>query len=109
VPCAWVGRTIEVRGTTAHVVCFGADGTDRTGLTEIARHPRGTLRRVVLADAHYDGASTAAVTAPSPVGRRARQQLAVVPHAAVLPAPSAITRPLAHYTRLLALALGGIQ
>ena len=113
VPCAWVGRTIEVRGTTAHVVCFGADGSDRTGLTEIARHPRGTLRRLVLTDAHYDGPSTAQMSAPSPFGRRARQQLsqplAVVPHAAVLPAPSAVTRSLAHYTQLLAPALGGIQ
>jgi hypothetical protein len=49
------------------------------------------------------------MTAPAPFGRRARQQLAVVPHAAVLPAPSAVTRSLAHYTHLLAPVLGGLQ
>lgn len=68
VPFAWVGRQLEVRGTAQHVVVL-AEGA------EVARHARHTARRLVLDDAHYDGPSTDAVSAPTPLGRRARLQL----------------------------------
>jgi transposase len=92
VPFTWVGRLVEVRGTAAHVVVYG-DGA------EVARHPRATAQRLVLAPAHYDGASTATVLAPVPLGARARQQVAT--QLAALPAPSAITRSLAAYVTLV--------
>lgn len=91
VPFAWVGRTLEVRGTAQHVVCFGNG-------EEVARHPRRTARTLVLDPAHYDGESTATVRAPTPLGRRARLQvLTAVPG---LPEPEAITRPVVTYERL---------
>jgi transposase len=97
VPFAWVGRQVEVRGTVQHVVVV-ADGQ------EIARHDRGTRRTLVLETAHYEGASTPMVFAPTPLGRRARLQLAALPHAALLPAPEAVERPLTQYLTLLARA-----
>jgi len=71
VPFAWVGRTVEVRGTTQHVVVW-AEGH------ELARHPRHTLERLVIDERHYVGTSTATVLAPTPLGQRARQQLATI-------------------------------
>jgi hypothetical protein len=68
--------------------------------TEIARHPRHTLRRLVLDATHYEGSSTDAVRAPTPLGRRARLQLATV-IAEALPAPARVARPLADYVALL--------
>jgi len=88
VPFAWVGRRVEVRGTAEAVVIYGAG-------TEVARHPRGTLRRLLLEPAHYEGPSTPTVRAPTPLGRRARLQLAG------LPAPAAVARPLAAYCALV--------
>jgi hypothetical protein len=67
----------------------------------IARDPRHTRRTLVLEPAHYDGTSTATVTAPTPLGRRARLQLAGRPHAALLPPPNAVARPLTQYLTLL--------
>lgn len=113
VPFAWVGRPVEVRGTARHVVVLG-DGR------ELARHARHTAHRLVLEPAHYEGDSTAAVQAPTPLGRRARLQLEQGPvhgpapsapgHAPVatrfagvpgLPAPSAVARPLSAYVALV--------
>ena len=51
VPFAAVGRTVEVRGTAAHVVIL-------TEGRELARHARHTAARLVLTPAHYEGAST---------------------------------------------------
>lgn len=99
VPFASVGRTVEVRGTTQHVVVWSDGG-------EIARHPRGTARRLLLEPTHFEGPDTPTVRAPTPLGRRAQLQLTALPHAAGLPTPSAITRPLPQYTRLLAPWLG---
>ncbi len=103
VPFAWVGRTIEVRGTTQSVVVWGEGG-------ELARHPRGTERRLLLDEAHFTGPSTDTVLAPTPFGRRACRQLTAVPqvphHAALLPPAAQIARPLTQYTRLLAPFLG---
>lgn len=88
VPFAWITRMVEVRGTAEHVVVL-ADGQ------EIARHPRRTAARLLLQPAHYEGPSTPTVRAPTPLGRRARLQLAA------LPAPAALRRPLADYVALL--------
>ncbi|QJR36209.1 Mu transposase domain-containing protein [Gemmatimonas groenlandica] len=93
VPFTWVGRTVDVRGTAQHVVVWG-DGR------EVARHARRTAARLVIDEAHYGGASTSEVLAPTPLGRRAQQQLA----ATVLerfPAPSTVARPMAQYVHLL--------
>lgn len=88
VPFAWVGRLVEVRGTAAHVVVYGEGA-------ELARHPRRTAQRLLLEPAHYEGPATTAVLAPTPLGARARAQVAAA--WAALPAPSAITRSLAAY------------
>ena len=88
VPFAWIDRHVEVRGTAQHVVVL-ADGR------EIARHPRHTAARLLLTPSHYEGPSTPTVRAPTPLGRRARQQLEA------LPAPAALCRPLADYVAML--------
>ena len=90
VPFAWVDRLVEVRGTAQAVVILGEGG-------ELARHPRGTARRLVLEPAHYDGASTPTVLRPTPLGARARLQLAGVG----LPSPAAVARPLSAYVALV--------
>lgn len=98
VPFVWVGRTVDVRGTAQHVVVW-ADGR------EVARHARRTAARLVIDEAHYGGASTSAVLAPTPLGRRAQQQVA----ATVLerfPAPSTVARPMAQYAHLLDALVG---
>jgi hypothetical protein len=91
VPFATVGRTVEVRGTAHHVVILMQG-------RELARHARRTSARLVLTPAHYDGPSTATVRAPTPLGRRARAQLAGLPG---LPAPVAVARPLRDYVALV--------
>ena len=86
------------RGTAQHVVVW-ADGR------EIARHARRTAARLVIDEAHFTGDSTRAVLAPTPLGRRAQQQLA----ATVLerfPAPSTVARPMAQYAHLLDVLVG---
>ena len=88
VPFRVVRRTVEVRGTAQHVVVL-AEGR------EVARHARHTAARLVLVSGHYDGASTAAVRAPTPLGRRAQLQLAG------LPSPSAVARPMSAYIALV--------
>lgn len=94
VPFAWIGRQVEVRGTAQDVVVW-AEGQ------AIARHPRHTRRTLVLEPSHYDGTSTATVTAPTPLGHRAHLQLAARPHTALLPPPEAVARPLTQYLTLL--------
>ncbi len=89
VPFAWVGRTLEIRGTVRHVVIHGEG-------REVARHPRHTARRLVIDEAHYEGPSTPTVLAPVPLGLRARLQLAALPEARQL------ARPLSEYLTLLA-------
>ena len=91
VPFALVGHTVEVRGT-AHQVVVLADGR------ECARHARHTPARLVLTPGHYEGESTATVRAPTPLGRRARLQLAGLPG---LPAPARVARPLSAYIALV--------
>lgn len=91
VPFAAVGRTVEVRGTAAHVVIL-------TEGRELARHARHTAARLVLTPAHYEGASTPTVRAPTPLGRRARLQLGMWPG---LPTPATVERPLEAYVTLV--------
>lgn len=95
VPFVVVGHTVEVRGTAHHVVVL-AEGR------EVARHARHTAARLVLVPAHYDGESTATVRAPTPLGHRARLQLAGLPG---MPTPAAVARPLSAYIALVEDAL----
>lgn len=62
VPFALLGRRVEIRGG-AHDVQVIHDAAI------VATHPRATAERIVLDPAHYDGPSTATVTAPVPLGR----------------------------------------
>ena len=74
VPFAYLDRQVEVRG--------GADSVQVVAEHRvIAQHPRHTERRVLLDPAHYEGASTATVQAPTPLGRMGRrlQELAAMP------------------------------
>jgi hypothetical protein len=52
----------------------------------------------VLTPTHYDGESTSAVRAPTPLGRRAQLQLAGIPG---LPTPATVARPLDAYIALV--------
>ncbi len=102
VPFHWVGRTVEVLGTHAEVIV-------RAGGEEIARHPRHTAALLVLDPAHFEGSSTDRVLAPTPLGRRARLQLAGLgapgrPSAAatrMLPAACDVRRPIAAYAAVV--------
>lgn len=99
VPFIWIGRDVEVLGTHSQVVI-------RAGREEIARHPRRTSALLVLDPAHFEGESTPQVLAPTPLGRRARLQLAGLSSSSRLmleemPAVSSIARPLSDYVRLL--------
>jgi transposase len=99
VPFAWVGRQVDVWGTLSHVV-IQAEGD------EIARHARGTRQRLLLDPRHYEGESTDRVERPTPLGRRARLQMAGLSSASrqVLletPPPEQVSRPLDAYVRLV--------
>jgi transposase len=91
VPFAWVGHSVEVRGTAQHVVVV-AEGR------ELTRHARHTAARLVLTPTHYEGESTQAVRAPTPLGRRAQLQLAGLRD---LPTSTMIARPLSAYVALV--------
>jgi transposase len=62
VPFSHLGRQVEVRGCARHVQILA-------GAAIVAAHPRGTAHRVVLDPAHFEGESTATVSAPVPLGR----------------------------------------
>ncbi|HUP24866.1 MAG TPA: IS21 family transposase [Thermoanaerobaculia bacterium] len=99
VPFAWVGHDVEVMGTLSAVVIRAAGG-------EIARHPRRTPARLVLDPDHFEGASTDRVLRPTPLGRRARLQLAGLSgpsfeHLIRLPEAVALVRPIAAYVQLV--------
>jgi hypothetical protein len=73
-PFAFVGRSVEVRGTARFVqVLYEA--------TVIAQHARGTRARLVIDPSYYDGPSTDRVIAPPPLGRAGKmlQELAEMP------------------------------
>jgi transposase len=99
VPFPWVGREVEVLGTHRHVVI-------RAGGREIARHPRHTRERLVLETAHFEGESTDQVLRPTPLGARARLQIAGLSSAGrsallLLPGRERVVRPLAAYAALV--------
>jgi hypothetical protein len=99
VPFAWVGRVVEVRGTSRHVVVH-AEGR------EIARHVRGSDARLLLDPVHFEGPFTERVQRPTPLVRRALLQItrlssAARQHLDEVPAPAAVGRPLAEYARLV--------
>ena len=98
VPFAWVGRQVEVWGTHAHVVVRGEG-------KEVARHARGTRQRLLIDPEHYEGPSTERVERPTPLGHRARLQVAGLSSDAawplLLPGSERVRRPLEEYVRLV--------
>jgi transposase len=99
VPFAWLGRDVEVLGTNSQVVIRAAG-------QEIARHLRRTTALLVVDPDHYEGESTSRVLAPTPLGRRARLQLAGLSAASRgtidnLPGTSEIARSISAYAQLV--------
>jgi hypothetical protein len=99
VPFAWVGRQVDVLGTHAHVLVW-AQGA------EIARHARGTRARLLIDPQHYEGTSTDRVERPTPLGRRARLQMAGPSSGAAHPLllladTGRVARPLDEYVQLV--------
>ena len=99
VPFAWVGRHVDVWGTLRHVVIRGAGD-------ELARHARGTRARLLIEPGHYDGPSTDRIERPTPLGHRARLQLAGLSSASsasllLMPGREQIVRPLDDYVRMV--------
>jgi transposase len=90
VPFRLVGRSLEVRGCAATVQVV-ADGRI------VATHPRHTRERLVIDPAHYEGAATAEVAPPPPLGRMGRRLLEI----ASLPVEA---RPLDLYAALAEVA-----
>jgi len=76
VPFAHVGKIVEVHGCAETIRIFDPDG----GKLLIA-YPRRSQERILVPPHCYEGASTADVTAPRPLGRLGRrmQQLAEMP------------------------------
>jgi transposase len=68
------GETVEVRGVAGAVQVL-------KDCAIVASHPRGTERRIVIDQRHYDGPSTERVIAPPPLGRMGAriQELATLP------------------------------
>jgi hypothetical protein len=98
VPFTWVGRQVEVMGTLTHVSIRG-DGS------ELVRYPRKTRELLLLQPEHFEGESTERVLRPTPLGTRARLQLADLSAGdvgqLVLPPPDRIRRPLERYVALV--------
>ncbi len=99
VPFAWVGRQVEIWGTHEHVVIRGQH-------EELARHVRGTQQRLLIDPAHYEGSSTDRVERPTPLGRRARLQMAGLSSLSarsllLLPDTERMVRPLDDYVQLV--------
>jgi transposase len=76
VPFAYVGRSVEVRGGAAQIEIRDP----KTGRLLVC-YPRRTAERILIDERCYEGASTAEVAAPKPLGRMARrlQELAAQP------------------------------
>jgi hypothetical protein len=66
VPFALVGSRVEVRGCAGQVHVVHANSV-------VAKHERHTAHRLVIEPSHYEGASTAQVIAPPPLGRMGRR------------------------------------
>ena len=74
VPFRLIGETVEIRGIAGAVQVFKA-------CQVVALHPRGTERRLVIDQRHYDGPNTERIIAPPPLGRMGlrMQELATAP------------------------------
>ena len=74
VPFPLVGETVEVRGIAGAVQVLKA-------CRVVALRPRGTERRLLVDQRHYDGPGTGRVIAPPPLGRMGArmQELAAAP------------------------------
>lgn len=99
VPFAWVGRHVDVWGTLRHVVVRGAG-------REVARHTRGTQARLLIDPEHYEGPSTDRIERPTPLGHRARLQVAGLSSASrhallMTPEREQVVRPLDDYVRMV--------
>lgn len=99
VPFPWVGRRVEIWGTLSHVVIRG-DGE------EIARHARRSQQRLLIDPRHYEGASTDRVERPTPLGQRARLQMAGLSGTSrqallAVPERDRIARPMEAYVELV--------
>lgn len=99
VPFAWTGRYVEIWGTLNHVIIRGAG-------EEIARHARGTRQRLLIDPRHYEGPSTAGVQRPTPLGERARLQVAGLSSPSrqalrTVPERERIARPMDAYVQLV--------
>ena len=73
---------------------------------EVARHTRGTKARLLIEPDHYEGPSTDQVERPTPLGHRARLQVAGLSSAsqhALLRTPGRehVVRPLDDYVRMV--------
>lgn len=100
VPFAWIEHEVEVMGTLAEVVIRGAG-------REVARHRRHTAARLLLDPDHFEGESTERVLRPTPLGQRARLQLAGLSAPSFdrviqLPDVTRIARPIDAYAQLVA-------
>lgn len=73
-PFRLIGETVEIRGIAGAVQVFKA-------CQVVALHPRGTERRLVIDQRHYDGPNTERIIAPPPLGRMGlrMQELATAP------------------------------
>lgn len=73
---------------------------------EIARHDRRSQARLTIDPLHYEGASTERVVRPTPLGRRARLEMAGLSSPSRrmvlgLPVPERISRPMDAYVQLV--------
>ena len=66
VPFALVGSRVEVRGCAGRVQIVHENAI-------VASHERHTAQLLVIDPSHYEGASTASVIAPAPLGRMGRR------------------------------------
>jgi hypothetical protein len=66
VPFALVGEAVEVRGCAERIQILA-------GARVVASHPRHTRCRLLLEPSHYEGDSTDAVLAPSPLGKMGKR------------------------------------
>ena len=66
VPFTLIGQSVEVRGIAGAVQVLKS-------CEVVAEHPRGTVVRMLIDQAHYDGESDERVIAPPPLGKMGRK------------------------------------
>jgi transposase len=90
VPFAYVSRQVRVRGCCGRVQVWCEDRC-------VAEHPRGTDCRLLIDQAHYEGAGDERVGRPTPLGELARQ--IVLPRSWEL--PPVPVRGIGHYEQMV--------